>query len=242
MWQQSKIFSSHDSSLPISHGPLAILICWFDVQGTFLIIISVHKISSDKNINLLQNITFIHIILSDTYTLTVPPSIILNMVLVWILMCLKVNRIEVSECADASTDACVCVCVRACVFESEGVGVEEVSVLDSGVDEVMRLLKLTVTPSLHTHTHTHTLSLSLKGDEWYLALASWLALTYNATYTRSLEQRDGATWPLIWPQTVPVSAYVYQSIYIYYFSTFSMSSIWCQIESLEKSWSACSFV
>ncbi len=167
-------------------------------------------------------------------------------------MCLKVNRIEVSECADASTDVCVClcvcvcararVCVCVCVFESESVGVEEVSVLDSGVDEVMRLLKLTVTPSLHTHTHTHTLSLSLKGDEWYLALASWLALTHNATYTRSLEQRDGATWPLIWPQTVPVSAYVYQSIYIYYFSTFSMSSIWCQIESLEKSWSACSFV
>lgn len=46
-----------------------------------------------------------------------------------------------------------------CVLESAGVGVEEVSVLDSGVDEVMWLLKLTVTPPLHTHT------LSLKGDE-----------------------------------------------------------------------------
>ncbi len=163
MWQQSKIFSSHDSSLPISHGPSAILICWFDVQGTFLIIISVHKISSDKNINLLQNITFIHTILSDTYTLKVPPSIILNMVLVWILMCLKVNRIEVSECADASTDVCVFVC--------ESVGVEEVSVLDSGVDEVMRLLKLTVTPSLHTHTH----SLSFSEGWWVIFGSGFLA-------------------------------------------------------------------
>lgn len=61
------------------------------------------------------------------------------------------NRIEVSECAHASTNVCV--------LESEGVGVEEVSVLDSGVDEVMRLLKLTVTPPLHTHSHTHTLCL-----------------------------------------------------------------------------------
>lgn len=61
-------------------------------------------------------------------------------------MCLGVNRIEVSKCADASTNVCMC------VFESEGVGVEEVSVLDSGVDEVMRFLRLTVTPPLHTHT------------------------------------------------------------------------------------------
>lgn len=44
-----------------------------------------------------------------------------------------------------------CVCV--CVFENEGVGVEEVSVLDSGVDEVMWFLRLTVT-LLYTHTHS----------------------------------------------------------------------------------------
>ncbi len=174
MWQQSKIFSSHDSSLPISHGPLAILICWFDVQGTFLIIISVHKISSDKNINLLQNITFIHTILSDTYTLKVPPSIILNMVLVWILMCLKVNRIEVSECADASTDVCVfvCVCVCACVWEWECWGGGGVSVGfwcgwgNAALEAYCNSL------FTHTHTHTHTLSLFL----WRVMSDIWLWL------------------------------------------------------------------
>ncbi len=171
MWQQSKIFSSHDSSLPISHGPSAILICWFDVQETFLIIISVHKISSDKNINLLQNITFIHTILSDTYTLKVPPSIILNMVLVWILMCLKVNRIEVSECADASTDVCVFVwaraCVCACVWEWECWGGGGVSVgfwcgWGNGALEAY-------CNSLFTHTHTHSLSFS---EGWWVIFGS----------------------------------------------------------------------
>jgi len=65
---------------------------------------------------------------------------------------MDVNRIEVSKCADASTN-------RVCVFESKGVGVEEVSVLDSGVDEVMWFLRLTVTLPLHTHTHTLSLFL-----------------------------------------------------------------------------------
>lgn len=65
-------------------------------------------------------------------------------------MCLGVNRIEVSKCADASTNVCICV--------FEGVGVEKVSVLDSGVNEVMRFLRLTVTPPLHTYTRTFSFS------------------------------------------------------------------------------------